>query len=77
MSVQIALIILRYKYPEKPRPFKVPFAIKKLPLIPCLGVGIILLMITQFKLAAYLIVIGAIAFGLFIYWAHRKSFRAQ
>lgn len=77
MSVQIALIILRYKYPEKPRPFKVPFAIKKLPLIPCLGIGIILLMITQFKLAAYLIVIGAIAFGLFIYWAHRKSFRAQ
>lgn len=68
IGVQISMVILRFSQPNKVRPFRVPLSIGKVPVFPCIGIGIILFLITQFKLITYLIGAGAIILGLLIYF---------
>lgn len=63
-SVHISLIKLRYTSKELSRPFVVPGAIGQLPILPALGLGSTLFLITQFNLLTYLLGIGAM-FGFF------------
>lgn len=66
--VNLSVIVLRRKYPEIPRKYRVPFY----PVVPLLGFGLnIFLALYQFKFQpiAWYITIGWIAFGLFIYYA--------
>jgi APA family basic amino acid/polyamine antiporter len=46
-AVNLALILLRFRQPERPRSFRVPGSIGRLPLLPVAAVGTILLMVSQ------------------------------
>jgi amino acid transporter len=46
-SVNFALIVLRLRAPELPRPFRVPLSIGRVPVLPSLGLASVLVLITQ------------------------------
>jgi APA family basic amino acid/polyamine antiporter len=72
-AVNVALILLRYREPKKSRPFHVPLAIGKFPILPALGALLTLAVATQLESTA--LVGGTIAVGVFgayaIWWTHR------
>lgn len=68
-SVNVALIVLRYKQKSKDRPFKVPFSIGKFPILPFIAASISFFLMTQFKGIVYaigggLLIAAALAFKL-------------
>ena len=62
LAVNASLIVLRYRSPATPRPFRVPLSIGRFPILPALGVAAALLLLTQFGSEVY--VAGAIALAL-------------
>ncbi len=62
-SVHVALIVLRIREPDHERPFRVPLAIRSVPVLPVLGVVTTLGLITQIKPEALLV--GAILIAVF------------
>lgn len=62
--VNLAVIKLRYNEPERKRPFKIPFHIGTLPLLPLLGILSIIFLFTQLNREA--IIYGAILAGISI-----------
>lgn len=70
--VNLSVIVLRRKYPQIPRKYKVPFY----PYIPILGFGLnIFLALYQFNFSptAWYVTLGWIGFGLLIYFAVFKE----
>ncbi len=59
--VNIALIYLRFSQSSTERPFKIPMSIGKIPVIPVIAAIISIILITQFELKVYLIVISLLA----------------
>jgi basic amino acid/polyamine antiporter, APA family len=45
IAVDCAVLILRHRLPERPRPFRVPGAIHGVPVIPLLGLAAVLVML--------------------------------
>ena len=70
--VNLSLIWLRYKKPNLKRPFKVPFSIRKFPVIPFFGLLSCLLMLTQFDLFVVLFGLVLIGSGGFVYFIYKK-----
>lgn len=60
LGVNIALIILRYRLPDHPRPFRVPFAIGRMPIIPVASIALICLLTFNFDWEIYLAAGGVI-----------------
>jgi APA family basic amino acid/polyamine antiporter len=65
--VNLVLIVLRYKRPHQPRPFRVPGAIGRMPVLPLLAIGSIVLLLLHFDWQIYLaggiaLVLAVIAF---------------
>lgn len=74
LSVNIALIVLRYSQSSKKRSFRVPISIGKFPIFPLLGAIICLVLLTQFEAKVYLIggtliLLSALGF----IWHERKA----
>jgi amino acid transporter len=59
--VNVVLIVLRYRLPNHRRPFRVPLSIGRMPILPVLAIGSILLLLVHFEWQIYLA--GAIAIG--------------
>ena len=55
LSVNVALIALRYSQSSKQRSFRVPLSIGKFPILPLLGSIICVVLLTQFEATVYLI----------------------
>ena len=72
-AVQVAMIRLRFLEPGKQRPFKVPFAVGKVPVLPVIGIMLVLALLTQFEPLVYSVGGGAVAAGLVIYSVSRRS----
>jgi len=68
VGVHAAVLVLRFKAPEHERPFRSPFAIGRLPLLPPLGIAISLALMTQFEPIVYAVTAAAVAFGIAVYW---------
>jgi APA family basic amino acid/polyamine antiporter len=64
VAVNIALIVLRFKAPDKERPFKVPLTIGKVPILPILAIFISLSLIIQYDWQVYAAFVGAIVVGI-------------
>ncbi|HXF88682.1 MAG TPA: APC family permease [Xanthobacteraceae bacterium] len=62
LVVNLALISLRYQQPHHARPFRVPGAIGRLPVLPVLAIASILVLMVHFDWQIYLA--GAVAIGL-------------
>lgn len=60
-AVSLSLIVLRFTQPDTPRPFRVPFSIGRLPLLPVVALGAVGFMMFNLERDALLI-----GFGLFL-----------
>lgn len=61
--VNVSLIVLRFKAPEQKRPFKVPVAIGKLPLLPIFAILVSAGLAIQYEWQVYAAVAGALVAG--------------
>jgi APA family basic amino acid/polyamine antiporter len=77
-AINISLIVLRYRRPDLPRPFRVPFSIGRLPLIPVFALAAVAFMMVNLELVALLIggalfVSGLAAMELLSLWKPHDS----
>jgi basic amino acid/polyamine antiporter, APA family len=66
-SVNLSAIWMRIKYPDLDRPFKTPFTIGKIPLIPLIGLFSSTLLITQLRYDSLIYGAITIVFGFIFY----------
>ena len=66
VAVNIALIVLRFRAPDKDRPFKVPLSVGKVPILPILAIIISLSLVIQFDWKVYAAFVGAIVVGILL-----------
>jgi len=71
-TINLAVILLRFREPNLERPFKIPINIGRLPIFPLFGVIISAYMMTQFSAYVILIGIGVIAAGALFYILSKK-----
>jgi amino acid transporter len=71
-DVQVALVVLRLREPERERPFRVPLAVGRVPLLPLLGVLACSALLTRFEAKVYLVVAVALAAGLALHLFLRR-----
>jgi APA family basic amino acid/polyamine antiporter len=77
VAVNIALIIVRYRLPDLPRPFRVPLTIGRMPLLPLLAMASIGLLLANFDWEIYVAGIGALLLSGFAFlirnWCRRAA----
>jgi basic amino acid/polyamine antiporter, APA family len=61
LAVNLTLVILRYRMPEHPRPFRVPLSMGRLPLIPLIAMSSIVFLLVNFDSEVYLVGAGIVA----------------
>jgi len=76
IAVNAALVALRIRLPDAPRPFRVPGAIGRVPVIPVLGTMTVLVMLAYLEPRAWLAGAGAAAAGAAA-WALSAGARAR
>jgi amino acid transporter len=54
LMVNISLIALRYRAPQRPRPFRLPGAIGRMPILPLIAIASIVLLLVHFDRLIYL-----------------------
>ncbi len=59
-SVNAALVRIRLTHPEAERPFRVPLAVGRVPVLTIAGLLVVCVLLTQFSLAAYGIAVAAL-----------------
>src|SRR5688572_16047390 len=59
LAVNVVLIVLRYRLPKQRRPFRVPLAIGRMPILPVVAIAAILLLLVHFDPIIY--AAGAVA----------------
>jgi APA family basic amino acid/polyamine antiporter len=67
-AVNLALILLRFRRPERPRSFRVPGSVGRLPLLPVAAVGTIVLMVSQLKPEAIAVGLVTAVIALIVGW---------
>lgn len=67
VAVNFAMIFLRFRLPELDRPFRVPFAIKRFPLIPLLAILSCIGLMFKFEGRVYLVGIGFLLAAFAVY----------
>jgi APA family basic amino acid/polyamine antiporter len=76
LAVNVALIALRYRMPEHRRPFRVPFAVGRLPVLPLLALASIALLLTHFDWQIYVAGVAALALSAIAYavrqWSRKR-----
>lgn len=78
LTVNIAMIVLRYTQPEAKRGFKVPFHIGKFPILPALGAIFCMWFLAQLDKKVFLIGILLILLGIVLYmmfWENKHQKR--
>ena len=55
LAVNVTLLVLRYRLPEHPRPFRVPLRIGRLAVVPLAAVASIVLLLTGFDRQVYIV----------------------
>jgi APA family basic amino acid/polyamine antiporter len=68
LSVNLVVIILRYRQPETHRPFRIAFAIKNFPIVPSAAIIATLSLSTQLELQPVLLALGFLASGVVVFY---------
>jgi amino acid transporter len=68
-AVNVVLIVLRYRKPALKRPFRVPFAIGRMPMLPLLAIAATLMLLVYFEAIIWIagaigVALSAVAFGI-------------
>jgi basic amino acid/polyamine antiporter, APA family len=66
VAVNVAVVVLRFRRPELPRPFRTPGSIGKVPILPILGLMAVLVMLPSLRVDALLLGGGICAIGLVV-----------
>ena len=74
LAVNVALIALRYRQPERKRPFQVPLSIGWLPVLPALAISAIFFLLAYFDWRIYVAGTAALLASGLAYLA-RRMFR--
>lgn len=74
--VNIALIVLRFRQPATPRPFRTPLSLRGWPLLPVCGVFICIFLLLQFEASVYQIGGGFLVLILISQWVRRRQWKA-
>jgi APA family basic amino acid/polyamine antiporter len=75
--VYVLLVVLRHRMPEHKRPFRVPLAIGRLPVLPVLAIASIIMLLFHFEWQIYAAVgialsLSALAFGIRQYFCRQQ-----
>jgi len=73
VGVHTALIVLRWREPQRVRPFRAPLHIGRVPILPPAGLAICLGLITQFEAIVYGVTASAMAFGVGVWLLSRPA----
>ncbi len=73
LAVNGAVIVLRFREQESARPFRVPLAIGRVPLIPIMGIVATGVMLTQLEWRSLALGVGVVALGFIILWPIRRA----
>ena len=76
-SVNAALVALRLRAPGRRRPFRVPLAWRRIPVLPVLGGVSALLLLTQFDGPTYLGGAGVLGVGILVQVLYRTTSRSR
>jgi amino acid transporter len=68
IAVNVALVRLRFIQPQKKRPFRTPFAIRNIPILPLFGISVCFVFLFQFNKLIYTTGLIAFAFSAGIYF---------
>jgi APA family basic amino acid/polyamine antiporter len=66
-SVHLCVIVLRFRKPKQKRPFRVPLAIGRLPLLPCVGIATAVALLFHFEPVVLIVGTSVIALSLAVY----------
>lgn len=72
-AINLATIVLRITKPNHKRPFHVPVAIKRVPILPACGILVSGLLATQYEFKVYIIFASGVALGYGIYIFKNKK----
>jgi APA family basic amino acid/polyamine antiporter len=64
--INAAVIVLRFREPDAPRPFRIPGSVRRVPVVPVLGIVGAVVMMTWTGLLAALIAAGVVLLGLVV-----------
>jgi APA family basic amino acid/polyamine antiporter len=67
VAVNVAVVVLRFRLPDQPRPFRSPLTIGRVPVLPILGLLAVLVMIPALRWEALVLGAGLCAIGLVMY----------
>jgi len=79
LAVNLTLIVLRYRMPDHPRPYRVPISIGRMPILPLLAIGSILVLLVNFDWPIYaaggvaIVLVGIALVGRRYYLPLRRS----
>jgi APA family basic amino acid/polyamine antiporter len=69
IAVNVAVVVLRFRLPDRERPFRTPGSVRRVPLLPILGLIAVLAMIPALRWEALLLGFGLCGIGLVLYAA--------
>ena len=72
LVVNAAVIVLRLRRPDLPRPFRTPLALSRVPLLPVLGSGAVLVLLPALGGRALLLGLGLALLGAGLFWTRRS-----
>jgi APA family basic amino acid/polyamine antiporter len=72
LSVNVMVVVLRLREPDRNRPFRTPWTIGRWPVLPVVGFAVTVWMIALLEVDAILVGIGLFAVGGSIAWARRR-----
>lgn len=72
LAVNAALIVLRYRMPELPRPFRVPFSVGRMPVLPLAAIASICLLLANFDWNIYATGAAAFIVAAIAFWARQR-----
>lgn len=73
VAVNLAAIVLRFRTPDAPRPFRAPLSVGKLPVTPVLAIAVALVFVGRLELVSMLIALGLAGAGLVLYTAYQRA----
>lgn len=77
IAVDLAVIILRFRLPDHPRPFRVPGSIGRVPVIPVLGLVAVFVMLPALQWEALVLGAALCAIGLGVYALLKRVARTR
>jgi APA family basic amino acid/polyamine antiporter len=75
VAVNVAVIVLRLRKPETPRPFRIPVSVRRIPVVPIAALAAAVLLMTRISFDSVAIGAGAAALGALLWWFARPARR--